>query len=113
MIKAIPGKLFGTGGDEVNYPCFENDQSVQQVLQQKGQTIGQAITDFVTQTHKTVIDAGRTPVVWEESAWGEKAVKLDPNTIVTAWKGNNSLANVTEAGFRAIQGSYELAYLDW
>ncbi|KAK9899281.1 glycoside hydrolase family 20 protein [Cystobasidium minutum MCA 4210] len=112
VIKAIPGKLFGTGGDEINLACFENDTSVQDVLQAKGQTIIQAISNFVNETQKPVRDAGRTPVIWEDTAVGNEALPLDKNTIVTAWRGAGTFANITAAGYKVIQASYELAYMD-
>lgn len=112
-MNAIPGKLFGTGGDEINLACFENDTSVQAVLSAKGQTIIEAIASFVHQTHEVVVGAGRIPVVWEDTVIGGEAVPMYPDTIVTAWRGNNTFRNITEAGFRVIQASYELAYMDW
>ncbi|KAK9899280.1 glycoside hydrolase family 20 protein [Cystobasidium minutum MCA 4210] len=112
IAKVIPGRLLGTGGDEVNKKCFENDTSVQSVLTANGQTIDQAIAHFVTEAHKTVIESAKVPVVWEESVIGETAAQLDPSTIVTSWKSNTSIVNVTQAGYRSIQAWYEHGYLD-
>lgn len=105
--------MFGTGGDEINLACFANDTSVQSALKAKGQTIIEAIGDFIGQTHEVLTKKGRTPVIWEDTVVGDEAVPMQPETIVTAWRGNDTFANITEAGFRVIQASYEFAYMDW
>jgi hexosaminidase len=113
VMSVLPGKLFGTGGDEINLLCFENDTITQTALEQNGQTILQAIGEFVKATHATVRYAQKTPVIWEDTVVGDEAIPLGGDTIVTAWRGNDTFASILDAGLRTILSSYELSYLDW
>lgn len=112
-MEVLPGKLFGTGGDEINLACFQNDTSVQDVLKAKNETIVDAIGNFVNATHTTVFSAGKTPVIWEDTVVGDEAIPLNEEVIVIAWRGSDTFTDIVEAGHRVIQASYELAYLDW
>lgn len=113
-MSSVPGKLFGTGGDEINLPCFETDTSVQDVLRARNQSILEAISHFVNETHKIVKQVGRIPVIWEDTVVGKEALPgLGKETIVTAWKGDSTFGNITREGYRVIQGSSEFSYMDW
>lgn len=61
----LPSKLFSTGGDEINANCYAQDAKTQQLLNSTKQTFEQALDKFTQETHATLIDLGKTPVVWE------------------------------------------------
>jgi hexosaminidase len=69
MFGALAGMVgsayVSTGGDEVNAACFEEDEEIQASLNATGGTIGEAVDAFVNVTHKALMGAGKTPVVWE------------------------------------------------
>ena len=61
----MPSPFLSTGGDEINIPCFDSDLETQMALNATGMTIEQALSNFTQATHGALIDAGKTPVVWE------------------------------------------------
>ncbi|KAL0570964.1 Glucosamine-6-phosphate isomerase (Glucosamine-6-phosphate deaminase) (GNPDA) (GlcN6P deaminase) [Marasmius crinis-equi] len=62
----LPSKFFHTGGDEVNQPCYNEDEHTQRELSNSGRTLEQAIGKWVDATHERLRSIGKTPVVWEE-----------------------------------------------
>ena len=63
--KMFPSSLFSTGGDELNIPCYTQDNETQQILNSTGQTLEQALDKFTQATHGALAKLGKTPVVWE------------------------------------------------
>lgn len=61
----FPSSMISTGGDEVQTTCYDNDEETQRDLNATGRTLNEALTDFVHGTHGALVDAGKTPVVWE------------------------------------------------
>lgn len=71
----FPSTLMSTGGDEVNMNCYAADEETQVWLNETGKTIGEALSDFVLDTHEVLRNGsgevngkavgGKTPVVWE------------------------------------------------
>ncbi|PQE29240.1 glycoside hydrolase family 20 protein [Rutstroemia sp. NJR-2017a BBW] len=99
---------FHTGGDELNVNAYSldptvksNDTAVIQPLLQK----------FVDRNHDQIRAAGLTPVVWEEmyTTWN---LTLGSDVIVQTWLSDASVAQVVNAGHKAIAGNYNFWYLD-
>lgn len=65
IAKVLPSKLFSTGGDELNTNCYTQDPKTQADLRSSGRTLEQALDEFTRVTHRALINAGKTPVVWE------------------------------------------------
>jgi hexosaminidase len=93
---------FHTGGDELNVNAYSldptvnsNDTAVIQPLLQK----------FVDRNHDQIRAAGLTPVVWEEmyTTWN---LTLGSDVIVQTWLSDASVAQVVNAGHKAIAGNY-------
>lgn len=57
--------MFSTGGDEVNIPCYKQDEKTMGILKTRGITLEQALSEFVVQTQEALGTLGKTPVVWE------------------------------------------------
>jgi hexosaminidase len=91
-----------TGGDEVNMNCYAADEETQAWLSETGKTIGEALNDFVLDTHEVLrngngseevggkVVEGKTPVVWEgeisESSYFYCGPQLlTPNVHVQRW----------------------------
>ena len=55
-----------TGGDEINAKCYADDPQTQQAWSASGQTLEQALDDFVQAEHKALKGVGKTAAVWEE-----------------------------------------------
>ena len=65
VAKMFPSSMISTGGDEVQTTCYDDDEETQRDLNATGRTLNEALTDFVHGTHGALVDAGKTPVVWE------------------------------------------------
>jgi hexosaminidase len=63
VAELFPSTLFGTGGDEINARCYNDDAQTQQDLD--GRTLDQALDAFTQATHGALRKLGKTPVVWE------------------------------------------------
>ena len=93
---------YHTGGDEVNRNAYllddtvrSNDSAVLQPLMQI----------FVDRAHDQVRAAGLTPVVWEEMLL-EWNLTLGSDVIVQSWQSDEAVAQITEAGHKALVGNY-------
>lgn len=71
--------MFGTGGDEINIPCYLDDKQSQEELKTAGYSlnekgINRMLDKFIKVTHGALLEVKKTPVVWEGlsrrySAW--------------------------------------------
>ncbi|KAL1405292.1 Glucosamine-6-phosphate isomerase (Glucosamine-6-phosphate deaminase) (GNPDA) (GlcN6P deaminase) [Vanrija albida] len=103
---------FGTGGDELNVKCYDEDAPTQAVLKANNWTLEDALKNFTVQTHDTLRGAGKTPVVWEEMAIAHGDTGLDPATVVQVWISSDSVKQVADRGLRIVHASREYLYLD-
>lgn len=94
--------FFHSGGDEVNVNAYllddtvrSNDTAVLQPLMQK----------FIDYVHGKIHAAGLTPIVWEEMVldWN---ISMSKDVLVNCWLSDESVAEVTAKGYRAIVGNY-------
>ncbi|TAQ89228.1 hypothetical protein B7494_g2433 [Chlorociboria aeruginascens] len=99
---------FHTGGDEVNANAYlldptvnSNDSTVLQPL----------IQNFTDRNHDQIRAAGLTPIVWEEILLNYN-ITLGDDVLVQSWLSDQSVANITAAGHKAIAGNYNYWYLD-
>ncbi|KIM78411.1 glycoside hydrolase family 20 protein [Piloderma croceum F 1598] len=65
VARALPSRLFSTGGDELNENCYAKDPQTQADLNSSGRTLEQALDVFTQATHGAIAAEGKTPVVWE------------------------------------------------
>lgn len=103
---------FGSGGDELNENCMLNDGPTQEVMKAKNATLNELLKEFTVQTHKTLRDKGKTPVVWEEMALAHGDQGLGDDTLVTVWIDANNVKAVVDKGFKLIHAANEFFYLD-
>ena len=59
----LPGKMMSSGGDEVNIPCWEEDEETQMDLTQRNITIADALNDFVRTVQGVIKAHGKTPFI--------------------------------------------------
>ena len=59
----LKGTMMSSGGDEVNLPCWEEDEETQQNLQQKNITIAQALDIFIQEVQGVMKQHGKTPFI--------------------------------------------------
>ncbi|KAF8877161.1 glycoside hydrolase superfamily [Gymnopilus junonius] len=89
MLAAAPSLFsshyFGTGGDEVNENCYDDDEETQREL---------AFDTFTHITHQALRFVGKTPTVWE------------------GWISAHNVASLVKKGYKVIHASNEYFYLD-
>ena len=92
---------FHTGGDEVNFEAYVNDETVKsnnilvlQPLMQK----------FIDRSHAQVRAAGLTPIVWEEMLF-DFDLKLGKDVVIQTWQGSSKVGMTVGYGYRALAGS--------
>ncbi|PVF96209.1 putative exochitinase [Serendipita vermifera] len=111
-IRHTPGKYFSTGGDEINMRCYQEDPVVQASLNSTGRTMQQALATFTSDTHKTLLDNGKTPVVWQEMVLDHGELGLSDHTVVLVWISSADAKAVVEAGYKIVHAPSDYFYLD-
>ncbi|KAG7088809.1 hypothetical protein E1B28_012769 [Marasmius oreades] len=107
----LPSKFFHTGGDEVNVPCYDQDQQTQQELHSSGRTLEQAIGHWVDATHDKLRSIGKTPVVWEEMVL-EHNITLKNDTVALVWISSQHAASIAAKNVRIVHAPADYFYLD-
>ncbi|KAK0485304.1 N-acetylhexosaminidase [Armillaria luteobubalina] len=108
----FPSKYFSTGGDEINFNCYDDDDVTQADLAARGITITQALDSFTESTHGALRMAGKTPVVWEEMLLDYNITTLGNDTIVMVWLSSENAAAVAEKGHKLVHAASDYFYLD-
>ncbi|KAL5524225.1 NAG1_3 [Sanghuangporus sanghuang] len=111
VAKLFPSSLFSTGGDEINVPCYDEDEETQQILNQTGKSLEEALDAFTEASHNAIRELGKTPVVWEEMVLSHN-VTLGNDTIIMVWISSEDVQGVAEAGFRIVHAASDYFYLD-
>jgi len=103
---------FGTGGDELNLNCMNNDGPTNATLQAKGWTLMDALREFTNKTHNTLLENKRTPMVWEEMVLDHGELNVVKDTIVDVWISSANVRAVADKGYRVVHASSDYFYLD-
>lgn len=103
---------FGSGGDELNQNCMLNDPPTQEAMKAKNATLNELLKEFTVQTHATLRNKGKTPIVWEEMALTHGDQGLGNDTLVTVWIDAQNVKAVVDKGFKLIHAANEFFYLD-
>jgi hexosaminidase len=114
VLELIQSPYLGTGGDEINLDCMNNDTVTSATLEEKNITLQTALAEFTTKTHQTILDSNRAPMVWEEMVLAHGKLDLNENTIIDLWKeaATGGPSVVAAAGFRMVRADYDYLYLD-
>jgi hexosaminidase len=103
---------FGTGGDEINLNCYANDTQTQELLASKNITLEDALRTFTNETHQTLLDKKRTPMVWEEMVLSHGELDVHPDTVVDIWVDSANVRAVADKGYRIVHAASDYFYLD-
>jgi hexosaminidase len=113
-----------------NANCYTSDPTTSVAMVAQNKTLDGLLFDFVVGIHKTLRDAGKTPVVWEEvravffplfpsvdtdltlQMVLEHALQLGNDTIVTVWISSANVKAVADKGYRIVHGASDYFYLD-
>lgn len=63
IVKTLPGTMVSSGGDEVNQPCWADDEQTQTDLQQKNITISEALNKFIIEVQGVFKKYNKTPFI--------------------------------------------------
>ncbi|KAK7054307.1 Glucosamine-6-phosphate isomerase (Glucosamine-6-phosphate deaminase) (GNPDA) (GlcN6P deaminase) [Paramarasmius palmivorus] len=102
-------KFFSTGGDEVNQPCYRDDEETQQALNATGRTIEQALDQFVKLHTKSFISKERLLLSGKRWFW---STTLPSRKIPHVWISSEHVKSVAEKGFKLIHAASDYFYLD-
>ncbi|KAJ8081082.1 Glucosamine-6-phosphate isomerase (Glucosamine-6-phosphate deaminase) (GNPDA) (GlcN6P deaminase) [Marasmius tenuissimus] len=106
----LPSKFFHTGGDELNQPCYNQDQQTQDELERSGRSLEDAIGDWVDATHDRLRSIGKTPIVWEEMVL-EHNITLKNDTVALVWISSDHAASVAAKNVRIVHAPLDHFYL--
>ncbi|WEW58058.1 Glucosamine-6-phosphate isomerase (Glucosamine-6-phosphate deaminase) (GNPDA) (GlcN6P deaminase) [Emydomyces testavorans] len=108
-------RYFHTGGDEFNLESYLLEESIRSKDSKILQPLLQA---FITRVHTSIMEAGLTPIVWEELVldWNltfpASSSTNAQSVIVQAWRSSKAVKQLLEKGYRTIVGSGDAWYLD-
>ncbi|THU82938.1 N-acetylhexosaminidase [Dendrothele bispora CBS 962.96] len=105
------GKLFSSGGDEINKNCYDQDSETQADLAANGTTFEEALDAFTQATHGVLHENGKRVVVWEEMVL-EHNVTLANDTVVMVWISSANAAAVAQSGHKFVHAASDFFYLD-
>lgn len=103
----VKSAYIGTGGDEINIGCYQDDTVAMRGL--RNQSVQQGLRDFVHDLHSSI--SPLHPLVWEETALAYN-ISLPDDAVVIAWKNTQSAARIAELGHYVVQAPSDYMYLD-
>ena len=59
----LPGTMMSSGGDEVNLPCWNDDEETVRDLSDRNITIADAFNHFIQEVQGVLHDHGKTPFI--------------------------------------------------
>ena len=59
----MPSTMMSSGGDEVNLPCWEDDEETQADLARRNITIATALNEFIEAVQGVITSHGKTPFI--------------------------------------------------
>ncbi|KAI9653031.1 MAG: N-acetyl-glucosamine-6-phosphate deacetylase [Alyxoria varia] len=99
---------FHTGGDEVNFNAYNNEE---RIGTSSTDVIKPLLQKFFDKMHKAIRTSGLKHIVWEEMLL-EYNITLPKDVIVQSWQSDDAVGKIVKSGHRAIAGNYQYWYLD-
>ena len=99
------------GGDEVEYGCWEVDDSITQYMEENNiATYPELLGVFVEKAEKIATSMGTTSIQWEDTFMA--GIRPPTTTIFDVWTNSTNIKAVTDAGYRVIAAPQNYWYLD-
>ncbi|OSC97365.1 glycoside hydrolase family 20 protein [Trametes coccinea BRFM310] len=111
VASALPGTMMSSGGDEVNLPCWEEDEETMADLVQRNITIADALNEFVQTVQGVIKEHGKTPFIKSDMVLTHK-VPVVNDTVVVVWQTSEDAAAVANISLRFIHQPSNYFYLD-
>jgi hexosaminidase len=111
----FPDEYVHTGGDEVNYDCWNSSDTMKAYVQQHYGDLSKDSWNKLWNTfQKTMLQSAakrkRTVIQWEGAF--KSGLDMGPKATVQAWLGPAAIASATSAGHQVIASDYNYWYLD-
>jgi len=128
LFELFPSEVIHIGGDEVGYKVWEESESVQKYMKEKGlETPADLQIYFTNNISKFIEQNGRRMMGWNEimgknihKGFAEKkndkeaTTSLAKNVVVHFWKGNLDLVTeAAEKGYDIVNSLHSSTYLDY
>ena len=108
---ATDTKFMHLGGDEVEYGCWEADDSITQYMEENGiATYPELLGVFVDKAEKIATALDTTSIQWEDTFMA--GIRPPTSTIFDVWTNSTNIKAVTDAGYRVIAAPQNYWYLD-
>ncbi|KAI0324943.1 N-acetylhexosaminidase [Cubamyces sp. BRFM 1775] len=107
----LPGTMMSSGGDEVNLPCWEEDEETMADLAARNISIADALNEFVQTVQGVITEHGKTPFIKSDMVLTHNAPVVN-DTVVVVWQTSADAAAVAERGLRFIHQPSNYFYLD-
>ncbi|KAI0665445.1 N-acetylhexosaminidase [Trametes maxima] len=111
VAQMLPGTMMSSGGDEVNLPCWEEDEQTKADLARRNITIDDALNEFVQTVQGVIVEHGKTPFIKSDMVLTHNAPVVD-DTVVVVWQKSEDATAVAQRGLRLIHQPSNYFYLD-
>lgn len=100
------------GGDEADIEAWNACSVCRAYMKDHGiEDVHELYSDFIARVSRTVLDLGRTPIVWEGFPV-KGAERIPKETVVIAWESHyHQPYDLLEEGFRVINASWQPLYV--
>ncbi|PIL36481.1 hypothetical protein GSI_00170 [Ganoderma sinense ZZ0214-1] len=103
VASTLHSRMMSSGGDEVNLPCWEEDEQTQDDLAERNITIAEALNEFVQAVQGVIVSHGKTPFIKSDMVLTHN-VPVDCGA--GEWLGNDILGNSWCDPFKTWQRAY-------
>ena len=93
------------GGDEPHFDCWDADAKVAKYMAEKNLSNTGLYGQFEAKYAALLASHGKKVVGWEEIQTTHGTNPSRDSTVIEVWEGNDALAGVVQAGYRAIVSS--------
>ncbi|KAI0630928.1 N-acetylhexosaminidase [Trametes polyzona] len=111
VAETLPGTMMSSGGDEVNLPCWEEDEETVSELTRRNITIADALDQFVQAVQGVIKAHGKIPFIKSDMVLTHNTPVMN-DTVVVVWQTSEDAAAVAERGLRLIHQPSNYFYLD-
>ncbi|KAK7680268.1 hypothetical protein QCA50_016778 [Cerrena zonata] len=111
VLSMMTSPLMSTGGDEVNLPCWEEDEETMADLEEKNITIGEALNEFVVAIQGVLKENGKIPFIKSDMILTHN-VPVTNDTVAVVWQSSADAVGIAERGLRFIHQPSNYFYLD-
>ncbi|KAL4249769.1 Beta-hexosaminidase [Abortiporus biennis] len=111
VAQMLPGTMMSSGGDEVNLPCWEDDEETQADLTKRNITIADALNQFIVEIQGVLANAKKMPFIKSDMILTHN-VPIHNNTVAVVWQSSADAASMAARNVKFIHQPSDYFYLD-